>query len=243
MARRSDASCLSLPDAPVPARSTARGGTFYAEHLPAALRRGLVSVVDLRRAAGRVLTERIRLGEFDPVSGSVASQPQPGPHGGSMHVTPLPGGSGLALRAARRSLVLLSNRGDALPLRLGALRAVSLTGPFGDGKDVHLANYHGRPSHTTSVLAVRPGHTRLLAACMPQPLATSSQALEQRVGRDRVTFSRGSRVRKPLRGVRWQRPFPCRAAVACPPPTVLLALALATHRESRPQLAPRALPT
>lgn len=188
---------LTSPHPPAPRR-----GTFYAEHLGAALRRGLVTVADLRRAAGRVLTERIRLGEFDPVPDNA---PPLGPHGGSLSVTPLSGGSGLAFRAARRSMVLLINRDGALPLRIDALRSVCLTGPFGSAKDVHLANYHGRPSHVTSVLAVRPVHApdpHVLSMTAPVTHQPSPQALEQWVGKDRVTFTRGSHVRKPLRGVR-----------------------------------------
>jgi beta-glucosidase len=51
----------------------------------------------------------------------------------------------LAARAARESLVLLKNEGNALPLRKD-LKSIAVIGPNADSLEVLLGNYHGIPS-------------------------------------------------------------------------------------------------
>lgn len=87
------------------------------EHIREALRRGLLTEDDIARAAGRALSLRVRLGEFDPepprARRSVAD----------------PAHRSLAREAAARSFVLLRNSG-LLPL--AEVRRVAVIGQLGD---------------------------------------------------------------------------------------------------------------
>jgi beta-glucosidase len=116
-------------------------------HVREALRRGLLTEADIDRAARRVLSIRLRLGEFDP--GHPAGPDGGGDPGagdraeGGGGAAERPGGAGpvgayaddtpehraLAREAATRSLVLLRNDG-LLPLR--GVRRVAVIGQLGD---------------------------------------------------------------------------------------------------------------
>ncbi|MFD3685679.1 glycoside hydrolase family 3 C-terminal domain-containing protein [Nocardiopsis sp. NPDC058631] len=115
-------------------------------HLREALRRGLLTEADIDRAARRVLSVRLRLGEFDPVpvegrdtGGTPAPATRatgtgaPGTLGGAdpagAYADDTPGHRALAREAATRSLVLLRNDG-LLPLR--DVRRVAVIGQLGD---------------------------------------------------------------------------------------------------------------
>ena len=56
----------------------------------------------------------------------------------------------LALEAARQSVVLLKNDGNALPLRVDGLRRIAVIGPH--AAEVLLGGYAGRPRFTVSIL-------------------------------------------------------------------------------------------
>lgn len=102
-------------------------------HLREALRRGLLTDADLERAVRRVLSVRLRLGEFDP---------GPAPEGS----LDTPAHRALAREAATRSLVLLRNEGGVLPLR--GVRRVAVVGPLAD---TVLADwYSGTPPYTVT---------------------------------------------------------------------------------------------
>src|SRR5262249_23721708 len=95
------------------------GSEFLA--LGRARAQGLVTDAMIDRAVTRVFTARFRLGMFDP----------PGP--GAWERVPASAidsleHRALALEAARASIVLLENRGAALPLRPG-LRRLAVVGP------------------------------------------------------------------------------------------------------------------
>ncbi|WP_159944196.1 MULTISPECIES: glycoside hydrolase family 3 C-terminal domain-containing protein [unclassified Nocardiopsis] len=100
-------------------------------HVAEALRRGLLTEADIDRAARRVLSVRLRLGEFDPAG--------TGPTGAGVAWTDAadrdegafdtPEHRALAREAATRSLVLLRNEG-VLPLR--DVRRVAVLGQLGD---------------------------------------------------------------------------------------------------------------
>lgn len=87
------------------------------DHIRKALRRGLLTEDDIARAAGRVLSLRVRLGEFDPAP--------PRAH----RAVADPAHRPLAREAAARSFVLLRNSG-VLPLR--DVRRVAVIGQLGD---------------------------------------------------------------------------------------------------------------
>jgi beta-glucosidase len=118
------------------------GSEFRA--LAVARARGLVSDATIDRAVGRLFAARIRLGMFDP-PGSVRWAATP------MSVVDSAAHRELARVAAREAIVLLENRGGALPLRPG-LRRLAVVGPAADDREVLLGNYHGEPSRAVTPL-------------------------------------------------------------------------------------------
>ena len=89
-------------------------GDAYTRGLPEALRRGLVGVAEIDAAVRRVLELKVLLGLFDDPYRRGAGQ-------GSTP-EPLTAHRALAREAARRSIVLLTNRGGLLPLADGRRR-------------------------------------------------------------------------------------------------------------------------
>jgi len=109
-----------------------------------AVRRGLVSEQDVDASLARLLRARFRLGMFDP-EGRVPYASTPISENDS------PAHRTLALEAARKSVVLLTN-GGVLPLRHD-LRTLAVTGPSADDEDVLLGNYNGMPREPVTPLA------------------------------------------------------------------------------------------
>jgi beta-glucosidase len=106
--------------------------------------RGLVTDAQLDRAATRLFTARFALGMFDATA--------PGPWAPvPASAVDAPAHRALALEAARASIVLLQNRGGALPLPAG-LRRLAVVGPTADDVDVLLGSYHGEPSRAVTPL-------------------------------------------------------------------------------------------
>ncbi len=112
--------------------------------LTLAVRRGLVGERDVDTALARLLRARFRLGMFDPDARVPYAATPPGE-------TDSPAHRALALEAARKSIVLLTNAG-VLPLRRD-LRSVAVIGPNADDEDVLLGNYNGMPRDPVSPLA------------------------------------------------------------------------------------------
>jgi beta-glucosidase len=119
-------------------------GSEFAE-LARARQLGLVADAAIDRAVTRLFTARFRLGVFDPPA-SVPWARTP------MSVIESPEHRALARGAARESIVLLENRGGALPLAPG-LRRLAVVGPVADDIDVLLGNYHGEPTRPVTLLA------------------------------------------------------------------------------------------
>jgi beta-glucosidase len=96
----------------------------YPKGLPEALERGLVAEAEIDAAVRRVLALKARLGLFEaPLRGAEGARPRRIDRA-------------LARDAARRSIVLLQNRGDTLPLR-GESGRLAVLGPFAaDGKEM-----------------------------------------------------------------------------------------------------------
>lgn len=114
------------------------------KHLPEAVANGMITVAEIDRAVTRLFVMRFRLGMFDP--------PELVPYARIPYVVnDAPVHRELALEAARKSLVLLENRGNALPLREG-IKSLAVIGPTADSLDVLLGNYHGTPSRHTTIL-------------------------------------------------------------------------------------------
>ncbi|MGO9806190.1 MAG: glycoside hydrolase family 3 N-terminal domain-containing protein, partial [Rhodomicrobium sp.] len=114
----------------------------YLEGLPQALSRGLASEADIDAAVWRVLTLKARLGLFSEPFAREAASPKEMQEKHRM----------LALEAARKSIVLLQNRGGLLPLTKPAKLAVA--GPLSNAAGEMLGPWHaaGRAGHTVSFL-------------------------------------------------------------------------------------------
>jgi beta-glucosidase len=121
------------------------GGTYT--FLKSAVSKGLVTEATLDRSVQRLFEARIRLGMFDPPEKVPYNSIRP-------EVIDCPAHRSLALKAAKRSMVLLKNDG-LLPLNKG-LKKLAVIGPNVDCLAVLLGNYNGTPSaHTTALDGIR----------------------------------------------------------------------------------------
>jgi len=116
-----------------------------AAQLAIAVRRGLLTEVELDARLAPLLRTRFRLGTFDP--------PARVPYAAiPLSANDSPAHAALALESARQSLVLLKNDGT-LPLERAKLRRVLVVGPNADSVPALLGNYHGTPTAPATMLA------------------------------------------------------------------------------------------
>lgn len=99
---------------------------FYMQHLPSLVASGEVPMARLDQAVRRVLALKVRLGLFDDPFRRID------PRREKARVRSA-GNLAVAREAARRSIVLLKNKGDLLPLPRSGKR-IALIGPFAQGK-------------------------------------------------------------------------------------------------------------
>jgi len=112
-------------------------GKIY-QHLSDAVARGLISETEINIAVKRLLTARMRLGMFDkPAQVAYAQTPY--------SVVDSEAHQQLALSAARKSMVLLKNDNNTLPLDKN-LKTLAVIGPNADQWLMLLGNYNGVPS-------------------------------------------------------------------------------------------------
>lgn len=102
---------------------------------------GTVSITEVDRAVSRVLAAKFRLGLFD--------HPYVDPDYAERIVNS-PEHRQLALEAARKSLVLLKNEKNLLPLDLNKMKTIAVIGP--NAADVHLGGYSRDPGFGISIL-------------------------------------------------------------------------------------------
>ncbi|KAF5752154.1 putative beta-D-xylosidase [Tripterygium wilfordii] len=112
-------------------------GPFLAIYTEPAIRRGLLTEEDVNLALANTITVQMRLGMFD-------GEPSAQPYGnlGPRDVC-TPAHQHLALEAARQGIVLLQNRGRALPLSSTRHRTVAVIGPNSDATVTMIGNYAG----------------------------------------------------------------------------------------------------
>jgi len=105
------------------------------------VREGRVPESEVDRAVARVLAAKFRLGLFE--------NPYVDPDY-AQRVTNSPEHQKLALKAAQKSVVLLKNEGNLLPLDLKKIKTIAVSGP--NAADVHLGGYSREPAHSVSIL-------------------------------------------------------------------------------------------
>jgi len=105
------------------------------------VKQGTVPQADLDRAVARILTTKFRLGLFDDpyVDPDYAEK-----------ITNSAEHRALALKAAQKSVVLLKNDKNLLPLDLSKFKTIAVIGPNADG--IHLGGYSREPAHSVSIL-------------------------------------------------------------------------------------------
>ncbi len=89
--------------------------------IPGALAKGLLTEKDIDQALRPVLKVRFRLGEFDP--------PEMNPYR-KIPPSVIDSHRPLALRAARESIALLTNKNNFLPLNRGSIKSIAVIGPY-----------------------------------------------------------------------------------------------------------------
>jgi beta-glucosidase len=118
-------------------------GATYA-YLGEAVERGLITEADIDRSLVRTLTTRFKLGMFDPPSEvPYASIP--------MSVVGCEAHRQLAYEAAAKSVVLLKNKDNILPIG-DQVRSIFITGPTAANVDILLGNYFGLNTTLTTLL-------------------------------------------------------------------------------------------
>jgi len=113
-------------------------------NLKAAVEQGLISETEIDIAVKRLLLARLKLGQFDPDT-MVPFSAIP------YSVVDSEENKALALEAARKSMVLLKNENNTLPLSK-ELKKVAVIGPNANEVEVLLANYNGIPSNPVTPL-------------------------------------------------------------------------------------------
>lgn len=117
---------------------------FYAEHLPDLVRSGAVDEAEVDASVRRVLRMKQALGLFDDPFNRMKPE--------VAETTDQPAHRDLAREAARRSIVMLENRNDLLPLAKAGQK-IALIGPFVGGPE-HLNGpwvLFGHPNYAVSI--------------------------------------------------------------------------------------------
>ncbi|WP_297086532.1 glycoside hydrolase family 3 C-terminal domain-containing protein [uncultured Draconibacterium sp.] len=114
------------------------------KHLDKALERGLLSETDIDTVLKQLLKTRFRLGMFDPEEEVPFNKIGPEVVGCQKHVD-------LALEAAQKSVVLVKNENNVLPLKKD-LRTLFVTGPQAANEEALLGNYFGVTGNSVNIL-------------------------------------------------------------------------------------------
>ncbi len=134
-------------------------GVSYAS-LGEPVKRGIIAESDLDVAVKRLFAARFKLGMFDPEEKVSYSQIPFSANGSDKH-------NALAREAAQKSIVLLKNDKNILPLSRD-IKTIAVIGPNADNAEALLGNYNGIPRNPVTVLAglkkkLEPGATVLFA--------------------------------------------------------------------------------
>jgi len=114
-------------------------GLYVYRNLLNATRDALVSEEYIDRAISRIFGVRMKLGEFDPADMVPYNSIDISVIDSQQH-------RDLALECARKSIVLLKNEGNLLPLNPKAFTRIAVIGPTGNDQTTLLGNYSPEPS-------------------------------------------------------------------------------------------------
>ncbi len=139
--------------------------------LPFAVENRLLSAADVDRAVKHLFEARFRLGMFDPPESVPWSKL-------TLADNDTPAHRQLALEAARKSIVLLKNERNILPLK-SSVKSIAVVGPDGDSLPVLLGNYNGTPSAYTTILdgIQKRFHNAKITTAIGAPLTETSAVL------------------------------------------------------------------
>jgi len=118
-------------------------GNSY-KSLKESIARGLITEKDVDAALSQLLKTRFRLGFFDPEDKNPYNKIGPEVVGCDKHVA-------LAHEAALKSVVLLKNKNNVLPLKKD-LRTLFVTGPQAANEEALIGNYFGVSGNTVNIL-------------------------------------------------------------------------------------------
>jgi len=118
------------------------GNSF--KSLKSAVEQGLLTEDNIDSALSQLYKTRFRLGFFDPDDDNPYSKIGPEVVGSEEHVK-------LALQAAEKSMVLVKNANNVLPLRKD-LRTLFVTGPQAANEEALIGNYYGVSGNTVNFL-------------------------------------------------------------------------------------------
>ena len=119
------------------------GNTY--QYLKQAVEKGLITEAEIDTAVKRLFIARIKLGMFDPEE-KVPFNKIP------IEVNDSKEHRALALESARKSIVLLRNQGNLLPLKKENLKTIAVIGPNANSVDALYGNYNGVSSHPVTPL-------------------------------------------------------------------------------------------
>jgi beta-glucosidase len=139
--------------------------------LPFSVQNRLLSPADVDLAVKRLFEARFRLGMFDPPESVPWSKLTIADNDAPTHRQ-------LALEAARKSIVLLKNERNTLPLK-SSVKTIAVIGPNADSLPVLLGNYNGTPSAYTTILdGIRKRfHNAKIISAIGAPLTETSAVL------------------------------------------------------------------
>ncbi len=120
------------------------GNANEADHLTAAVQKGLLPESAIDTALVRLFTARFKLGQFDP-----PARVFPGITAADYDTQ---ANRDLSQRVAEAALVLLKNDGHLLPLKTEP-HTIAVIGPNADTIESLVGNYNGDPSHPVTILA------------------------------------------------------------------------------------------
>jgi len=119
-------------------------GSDY-KNLMAAFERGLLTENDIDIAVKRIMTARFKLGMFDPDETVPYAQIP-------FFVNCSDYNNTLSRTAAQKSIVLLKNQDNILPLNMKEIKTIAVIGPNADNFEALIGNYNGIPKDPVTIL-------------------------------------------------------------------------------------------